>query len=83
MIILIGMSAAILIIAAFLSGFFFGEHIAKVSAGRAGLPGAGQLKAESDEEKMRQLQAELKAFEDTMNYSIDVAYGSKKEADYE
>ena len=78
MIILIGMSAAILIIAAFLSGFFFGEHIEQKS-----LCSFEAEKAESDEEKMRQLQAELKAFEDTMNYSIDVAYGSKKEADYE
>lgn len=31
--------------------------------------------ADTDEEKLRTFKEELKAFDDCMNYSIDVAYG--------
>ena len=77
MTILIGMAAAIIVIAAFCLGIFAGQYFGNMKA----LKLARQqdiIKTERDEEQQRRYEEDLKAFEDTMKYSLDIAYGNNE-----
>lgn len=66
---LIGCAGTVFTLLAFIIGFFFGRF--------SRMPQAADP-APTDEEKLRTFKEELKAFDDCMNYSIDVAYGGGK-----
>lgn len=67
--IFISILAAMCVIAAFSCGFLIGMKLKTAPEMRAAIP---------DAEKQRRFEEDMKAFEDCMNYSLDVAYGRDK-----
>lgn len=82
---LISVLAAGIVVLAFCLGIFIGALVMRSGGAYAGAaknadPGGDDtlMPVVPDREKQRRFEEDLKAFEDTMNYSADIAYGNRE-----